>query len=152
MTHKEKLNMMNENEKTSYDEGKRKSAAAYKERKESAKKIVIDFLANNEIAKEAKDAIQYLIGTGTRSARTGVTNELKTMFLDRGAISEMDIFKEFSYGRPAMQQKINLFIKSGEPEDRIWVALEDGNYILKGEGAEAPVDWTGYRPVETTDL
>jgi len=140
-------------EKTAFDEKKKAAAKAYQERKKAAREKIKAFFESNEakrVPPEVKEAIEYLAGMGQRAGRTGVNSELKDLLL-KGPVSAVDIFQKFEYGRPTMNQKINGFIKA-DPEDRIWVAFENGNYVVKGKGPEAPKGWTGYKPVAKAEL
>lgn len=140
-------------EKNAFDDKKKVAAQAYAERKKIAREKVMSYLNSDEskrVPTEIKEAIQYLAGTGVRSTRSGIVSELKALLLN-GPVSSVEIFQKFEYGTPTMKQKINNFIKTS-PEDRIWVTLEDGNYIVKGKGPEAPKGWTGYLPTESAEL
>jgi len=144
--YKEKVNKMTEEEKTVFNDKKKVAAKAYQERKAIAKEAIKKFLESNpKLPEGVKEAIEYLTGSGARSIRTGVVSELK-LLLEAGPLSAIDVFTKFEYGRPTMETKIRNFIKSGEPEDRIWVAFEDGNYLIKGTGENPPKNWTGYIP------
>ena len=49
-------------------------------------------------------------------------------------------------GRTEGQRMIKAFLNC-EADDRLWIKLEDGKYILGGQGPKAPQGWTGYIPV-----
>lgn len=144
---------MNMDEQGKFNEKKKIAAKAYAERKAAAREKVMIYLNSDESRKvpaEVKEAILYLSGTGVRTSRSGIVSELKTLLL-AGPVSSVDIFNKFEYGRPTMNQKINNFIKA-KPEDRIWVAFEDGNYVIKGKGPFPPKGWTGFMPTEKVEL
>ncbi len=137
--------------KENFDNKKKEAAKAYAERKKEARAKVSAYLAEDKrIPQEVREAIQYLAGTGARTGRSGVVSELKALLL-AGPVSAVDIFQKFEYGRPTMNQKINGFIKASG-EDRIWVAFENGNYVVKGKGPDAPKGWTGFMPTEKAEL
>lgn len=133
-------------------EKKKIAADAYRERKNNARKIITDYLATSpKMDQNVLESIKYMIGSGVRTARTGVNTELKDLLLS-GPVSLLDIFTKFEFGKPTMDQKIRGFIKTNKPEDRIWVAFEEGMYIVKGTGEKVPRGWTGYVPVVVEEL
>jgi hypothetical protein len=139
-------------DKAKFDEGKKVAAEAYKARKAEARETITKWIADEpKVDTKVLEAIKYLAGTGVRSVRTGVSLELRNL-LEAGPVSTVDIFNKFEYGRPTMQQKINDFIKKGEPKDRIWVALADGKYSIVGRGPNPPKGWIGYLPVVKEEL
>lgn len=147
MTHAERLAKMTPEQKKAYDDSKAKSAADYKIRKAAAKKVIMDFFIKNPNTEpEFIKSVKYLIGEGERSARTGVTGELRALFIERKSIPAVELFTKYEYGRTEGQRMIKLFLNC-EPDDRLWIKLEDGKYILGGQGPKAPVGWTGYIPV-----
>lgn len=148
-----RMEKMSKEDKAKYDEKKREAAKAYKERQNTAKSAIKAFLSSPEadlIPADVKSAIEYLTGSGQRIARSGVNDELANLLL-AGPVSAVDIFTKFEYGRPTMEKKIREFIKR-EPEDRLWVAFEKGNYVVKGTGEFAPEGWTGYLPTKKEEL
>ena len=125
----------------------------FTEKRNAQKAIVKTFLeteAGKAIPAETLEAIKYLAGMGARSQGMQISNELKAMLL-KGPVSSVDIFTRFEYGRPTMEKKIRDFIKA-EPDNRIWVTFEAGNYVVKGKGENAPRGWKGYVPVVESDL
>lgn len=153
MTYHERMETMTAEDKKVYDEKKKEAAKAYKERRDNAKKVVNDWLNTNpRLPDEVKQAIEYITGSGVRSARTGVTSELKLMLMTKKSVSAVEIFQAFEYGKPTMERKIRDFIKVANPADRIWVAFENGNYVLKGTGENPPKDWTGFVPTKKEEL
>ena len=125
----------------------------FTQKRNAMKKIAKDYLdteAGKAIPAEALEAIKYLAGMGSRSQGMQIANELRELLL-KGSVSSIDIFTKFGYGQPTMNKKIRDFIKA-EPEHRLWVAFEDGNYVVKGKGADAPRNWTGFIPVTESEL
>lgn len=152
MTHKERMESMSVEEKKAYNEKKKIAAKAYQERKREASTKVLEWLKTDpKIPEDVKQSMLYLTG-GSTVKRTGAVSELKAMILEKKSVSSVDIFNSFEYGRPTMEQKIRGFIKVANPEDRIWVAFENGNYVLKGTGPNPPKGWTGYVPTEKSEL
>ena len=126
----------------------------FTEKRNANKAIVKAFLdteAGKAIPAETLEAIKYLAGMGARSQGMLIANELRALLLKTGSVSSVDIFTRFEYGRPTMEKKIRDFIKA-EPDNRIWVTFEAGNYVVKGKGENAPRGWKGYVPVVESDL
>ena len=65
-------------------------------------------------------------------------------------LDELKLFKEMKIGRKEANSLIKDVIKKSPVEERKWIAFdpETEKYVLKGTGAVAPDDWTGYIPVE----
>lgn len=144
---------MKVDEKIAFDKKKKEAADAYQARKVTAREVITTYLKDDtRIPKEVREAILYISGTGVRSARSGINSELKALFLEKKSISTVDIFTKFDYGRPTMNQKMKLFLNPSDPKDRIWVTFEDGNYVLKGTGENAPKGWTGLLPTEKATI
>ncbi len=125
----------------------------FTEKRNAAKAIVKAFMASSigaSLADDVAEAIKYLAGMGARSQGMQIANELRTLLI-AGPVSSVDIFTKFEYGRPTMEKKIRDFIKA-DVKNRIWVAFEEGNYVVKGTGENAPRGWTGYVPVVSEDL
>ncbi len=152
MTYNERMEKMSEVEKKAYDEKKKAAAKAYNERKKQARELVKTWIASNPrgLEAEVKQAIEYLTGL-SKVAKSGIIDELRNLFIEKKSVSLMELFQKYEYGKPTMEQKVRQMIKL--PEDRrIWVAFENGNYVLKGQGAEPPKGWTGYVPVVKEEL
>ena len=102
-----------------------------------------------------KTAMTLLIGSGTR-ARRGSVSSINTVLRDLivaagdEGVSEMDIFKQFKIGQPEMTTKVRIFLKTPNPEDRIWVKFfeEDEMYRMVGKGSKAPDGWDGFTPAD----
>lgn len=142
--------MSTENEK----EMKREAARKYQEKKDICKVSINAWLDANPgiVEPKVEQDMRYLAGTGVRSPRSSVLNELREMFLEKKILSSMDVFKAFEFGRPTMEQKIKGFIKNGQPSARIWVEFVDGSYHLRGIGEDAPKGWKGFIPVVEEEL
>ena len=139
-------------DKNMTDEEKRKaSAKAYTERKNAAKAVVAKWLESKpRLDDETKSAIEYLASVGTKT-RSGINGQLRERFLKEKSIPLMTLFQDYEFGRPTMENKVRLFIKL-PAEQRIWVAFEDGNYVLKGVGENAPRGWDGFMPANKEEL
>ena len=149
----EKSKDMTVEEKEAFDAKKKAAAAAYQARKVAARETITNYLKDDtRIPKEVREAILYISGTGVRSERAGINSELKTLFLEAGSISSVDIFTKFDYGRPTMNAKMKLFLNPTDPKDRIWVIFENGNYVMKGKGENAPKGWPGLLPTEKATI
>jgi len=130
-----------------------KKGSAFTEKRKAKKAIVKAYLeteAGKALTGEVLEAIKYLAGMGARSQGMQISNELKELLV-AGDVSAIDIFTKFGYGQPTMQKKIRDFIKA-EPENRIWVKFENGNYSIAGRGENAPRGWTGFVPVVNAEL
>lgn len=149
----ERFHNMTEEEKVAYNEKKKVAAAKYKERQAEAKATIKEFIAEagDDLPSEVKEAIQYLIGSGKRQARAKVTNVLRETLLENGTMTGLEVYTAFEYGTPTMKTKVRELIKNAEPEDRVWVAFESGNWVVKGTGPEAPEGWDGYMPPAPTE-
>ena len=110
-----------------------------------------------------KADLSLIVGLGTRKGRTPgktINTVLKEALIAAGdeGLTEMDIFMKFKIGQPEMVSKTRIFLRTDNPEDRIWVALDhsedadNGTYTIVATGADAPEDWKGYVPVDTTEL
>ena len=138
-------------EKKIFDAKKKKSAKDYQDRKDASRKIINDFLEKNPkiLPDDIRNAILYISGSGVRSQRSGVNQELKERFISDKSIPAIDLFQEYGLGNPSMIQKIKYWISSESP---IWIAFEEGNYNLKGIGKEIPKNWKGFIPIKKSEL
>ena len=133
------------------EEARKESAKKYLERKNAAKAIVAKWLESKpRLDDVTRQSIEYLASVGVK-VRSGINSQLRERFLKEKSISLMKIFEDYEFGKPTMENKIRLFIKL-PAEQRIWVAYEDGNYVLKGTGENAPRGWEGYTPIVTESL
>jgi len=123
-----------------------------------AKTRLRDFAKTLEDDDALKPDILLLVGTAAR-ARTGratvsVNQVLRDLFLEKGEISEMEIFHNFKIGRPEMSIKTRIFVKVPDPADRIWIVFDEEEevYRLVAKGAKAPKGWEGYVPADENIL
>lgn len=122
--------------------------------RKEAKTRLRDFAKTLDDDDDLKPDILLLVGTAAR-ARTGratvsVNQVLRDIFLEKGEISEMEIFKNFKIGRPEMSIKTRIFVKVPNPEDRIWIVFDEEEevYHMVAKGAKAPKNWDGYVPAD----
>jgi len=138
-------------------EKNRKKEEAKKDRAK-AKEIVRKFIGETE-DEDLKKALMLLVGTGKRSGGSRImkpnTNQLlHDAFIEKGELTEMDVFKGFRIGRPEMTTKIRIFLKVANPDDRIWVKFfpDEEIYRLIGTGANPPEGWDGFTPTDVEVL
>lgn len=117
-----------------------------------------------EFAKELPDTdsmkadILLIVGSGTRAGgvRRGVNfdMQIRNLFLEKNELHEMEIFKNFHIGRPQMTNKIRVFLKVPNPEDRIWVKFfpDEETYKIVGKGTNPPKTWEGFVPADENIL
>ena len=93
---------------------------------------------------------------GNRVQSTGAKEAVADMFIDIGeAVGENEIWENLKLGRKEMRGIcVNLIKKAKTPEERRWIAfdVEEGEYMLMGEGPDAPEGWTGYVPATVDDI
>jgi len=125
-------------------------------RKRAALNSVLAFVRDRKnVPDEIKLAV-VLLTPGQRIGGGG-PSKLKVfaeLFTDKDRVPEMDIYNDFGHmGRGEMRKVCVNLIKKQKPEDRIWVKLNvsEETYEVEGFGANPPVNWTGYRPVEVED-
>lgn len=65
--------------------------------------------------------------------------------LEKGAISENDVFNKFKMGRREVQSFFRKALRKSEPADRIWVNFDADKceYSIAGKGASKPETYTG---------
>ncbi len=105
-----------------------------------------------------KTDVLLIVGSGVRAGggQRGVNfdMQIRDLFLEKKELHEMEIFKNFHIGRPQMTNKIRIFLKVPNPEDRIWVVFnkEDETYKIVGKGANPPKGWEGFIPADENIL
>jgi len=104
---------------------------------------------------ELKESIYLLVGSGMRATRVAtksVNAALLEAIIEAGdsGLSEMDIFLKFKIGRPEMVTKVRIFVKSQNPEDRVWVKFNESaeTYSVVGYGKNPPEGWDGFVPAD----
>ena len=127
-------------------------AQAKKDARSAAKARVVAFLNDNvEQLGALKADIELFIGKGQRATKTGIRNvnsELRDAFIEKGSLTEMDLFMKFRIGRPEMVGKIRILTLTPNPADRVWVKFNEATetYHVMGQGTNPPTGWTGYIP------
>ncbi len=108
---------------------------------------------------QAKTDLILLIGKGERTGRiSGMSSDSSILkYIQKSTpqgASEMDIFKEFKIGRPEMKSKLRTFVKTTNPDDRVWVKFfeDEEVYRVVAEGADAPEGWEGFTPPSTENI
>lgn len=128
--------------------------AERKAKTQEARAILRNFakMTDNE---EVKESIFLLFGTGSRAPRMA-TKSINVALLeaiieagDQG-LSEMDIFMKFKIGRPEMVSKCRIFVKTQNPEDRVWVKFHEDEeiYRVAGYGKNPPEGWDAFVPAD----
>jgi len=124
-----------------------------------AKTRLRDFAKTLEDDDALKADLFLIIGTGQRAGgigrvRVNMDMAIRDLFLEEKEIHEMDIFKNFKIGRPQMTNKIRIFLKVPNPDDRIWVRFfpDEETYRIVGKGANPPKDWEGFVPADENIL
>ena len=85
------------------------------------------------------------------TARVTVQAMLKNLFGDKKSVTGAEAYAAFRVGAlstPDVRKLLTLAIKTGKPEDRLWIeynAKED-EYVLVATGAAAPFGWMGFTP------
>lgn len=141
----------------------RKKEEARKARNEAKARVreFIKSLPEEGRQKRLKDDLTLLIGTGTRTVGSvrSVNNVLLEAIEKAGdkGLTEMDIFRQFKIGRPEMTTKIRIFLKTKDPNDRVWVkGFEDEKegmiYRVVGKGPNPPKGWDGFVPADEDAL
>lgn len=76
-----------------------------------------------------------------------IKGEKWTIFdmLEKGAVSENDVFIKFKMGRREVQSFFRKALRKAEPEQRIWVNFDADKceYSIAGKGANKPETYTG---------
>jgi len=149
MNYKEKLESMNESERKSFDEMKKKSALEYKMRLNKSKEIIQNWLSTDPKGLDPKliESLNYLSGSGVRSSRTN-SSKMKDLFIEKKEITLKDIFGEFEIGYPSMKIKMNNWINSSNVNDRFWVSYDEKKKLFSyhGTSEKAPEGYVGNQP------
>jgi len=132
---------------------------ARRDERNAAKKLVRNFMTENDLPEEVTDALNMLISFKIRKGRSGISKASKTQLIaeklrEQKSMSELELFQEFKVGRQAMKAQIRMFIKKMDPENRIWVTFDEETetYNLVAEGPNPPDGWEGYVPAEADEL
>jgi hypothetical protein len=139
------------------DEARRaKRAIAFAIVLANAKKFLesglIDVAEDAQALKQALFDLKPMRSTEA-TVRTTVQKMLSELFGDRKVISGYDAYQAFKAGTvasPDLRKYITLAIKTGKPDDRLWIEYDakNDNYNLVARGADAPLGWMGYTPVD----
>jgi hypothetical protein len=120
-----------------------------------AKKILDANILDEADQFELKSAVFNLrpLRSAQPVARITVQAMLKELFGDRKAIGGDEVYAAFRAGKistPDLRKVLTLAIKTGKPEDRLWISYDAKNdaYLLEGTGPTAPNGWMGYTPAD----
>ena len=144
------------------DQKKADEKAAKVAEKNAARARAIAFLKENaeQMGTLTTDFMLFL-GAPTRTARATAgtptlnsTGAMRKLFIEKGKLTEMEIFKNFRIGQPEMRIKMRFFVQhAAKPEERIYVRFtpatkpeDEGIYTLVGQGAAIPEGWDGWKP------
>jgi len=126
-----------------------------RERKMAAIAQLITYIESaGDVPKEIINAIRRVRGETRQTGANSKRAIIIAYVIENGPVDEGYIFTEFKLGRAEMRLIINDAIKKvNDPEDRVWIAFdpESGMYTLDGTGAEPPINWRGYIPVEVQE-
>ena len=90
--------------------------------------------------------------SATPTVRETIQDKLKRLFGDKKVVTGYEVyqFEGTHWGTSDMRRNMILAIKSGEPADRLWISYDakNDNYMLEGTGADAPLGWCGYTPID----
>lgn len=142
---------MNENE------NKEEVAARHKATRVAKKEAllrVLDYVVKNVSDTQLLKDVR-LVTPGFRTSPVTSSTLVIDEFIENNSISEDDIWGKFKLGRPEMRRiTINLIKQADSPEERMWISFNpsEGVYTVEGVGAEAPDEWTGYRPATIEDM
>ena len=83
------------------------------------------------------------VGSGAGRQVNSKTNIFRQLILADKKVSEDKIWTTFKWGKHEALSSAWGFRKKGEPKDFLWINFERddkgiGNYVLKGQGPEAP--------------
>jgi hypothetical protein len=136
------------------DEARRaKRKAAFDNLMAQAKNALESGAFSEDDAKIVKQALFDLrpLRSSEPTARVTVQAMLKAFFGEAKSKTGADAYAAFRSGAlstPDVRKLLTLAIKTGKPEDRLWIeynAKED-EYVLVATGAAAPLGWMGYTP------
>lgn len=121
-----------------------------KEMKEMAWQLLKAFVDESGDA-EAQTALAtvrpslYGIGNGGRPNKTW---QIINFIVENSPVSSLIVFEKFHVGRNEMSDIIRRYLRSCQPEARVWIAYlpDTMEYILIGNGPEPPGDYQGYIP------
>ena len=117
---------------------------------------ILNFVRGRKNVPDEVKIAAKVITPGIRVGRGGGPSKLtvfSAFFKENDETTELEIFNKFKMGRAEMRKVMVSMIKKNKPNERIWARLdaEVEHYVVEGYGANAPANWTGYRPVEVED-
>ena len=137
--------MANKESRYFTDAAYRKAVDSYK----AAQEVARDWLRKVEgLDTDIRKALIKVIGLpGNTSRPSGARGEILDM-LEKGPVTDLELFKKFKYGQAEMKSIIRHMIKYVDLADRVWIAYDEAEeqYYIFGKGEETPEGWTGYLP------
>ncbi len=130
------------------------NAARNKKRRE-AFSVVLAYLTAHPID-ELKDALAALkpLRAATATVKDNVQDKLNRLFGTGTTVTGLQVyqFENSHMGTSDMRRNMLLAIKTGAPENRLWIEYngKDDVYYLRGRGKDVPKNWSGYVPVDVT--
>lgn len=110
---------------------------------------------NEADAKTVKQALFDLrpLRSNEPTARITVQKMLSDLFGDKKVVTGAEAYAAFREGKlstPDVRKLLTLAIKTGKPEDRLWIEYDakNDNYNLVARGAATPMGWMGYTPAD----
>jgi len=87
------------------------------------------------------------------TARVTVQKMLSDLFGNKKVVTGAEVYAAFRAGTlstPDVRKLLTLAIKTGKPEDRLWIEYDakNDNYNLVARGAATPLGWMGYTPAD----
>ena len=130
-----------------------KAKKAVKDARKAALKAAKGTLTNfsqtkeyDKLPEDVRSAITRLMKTTKGGGGKGsLVAQLKALFPKVGAaLSELDLFKATKMGRREFQKKVTTVLKKAEPENRMWVKLNEEAEtwtLMQIGGQKAPKGW-----------
>ncbi len=100
------------------------------------------------------DLVRVIGLPGTTTRPSGIKGDVTEALLEKGKLTELEIFKNWKIGQDSMRAIIRSMIKDPAPKDRVWIELDPKKeeYRIIGRGESPPEGWTGYLPPEEKEL
>lgn len=125
-------------------------------KKKAALIRILDYVKTNSSDDQLLADVKFLT-PGQRfggEVRTGIMDVAYAVFREKRVLTEAEAFEAFKMGRPGMRSICKKLIRKQKPENRLWIYFDaqEGTYSVKGEGADSPEGWTGYKPLKVEDM
>lgn len=128
-------------------------------RMRDARKVLAKADARGEFAscsKLVQEAIKNLTAVAERTgnpnlgARNVFMENINKLFKNvNDRVSELDMFVATKMGRGEIRAKVRENLINAQPENRVWLQLDDkaGEWVLIGTGAKQPAEWAS-KPID----